>query len=254
MKPLVRTLGVFGICSAGSAMWLAAAASPLASTPPVPACLASSGERIVPVVELYTSEGCSSCPPADRWLTTLKRDPALVALAFHVNYWDRLGWRDRFATPAFTQRQAEQRAVNGAPYNYTPQVVVQGRDRRDWHARPPPMRIEGRPLVDIVLGVDGGRATAQVGVRAGAPARLAAFWAVTEDGHASAVTAGENAGERLRHDYVVRELRPVPAWSGATTLRFEPSTPADAAHPRAINLVVTDAATGRPLQAVRLGC
>ena len=59
-----------------------------------------SGAQVVPLVELYTSEGCSSCPPADRWLSSLRRDPAVVALAFHVDYWDRLGWKDRFASAA----------------------------------------------------------------------------------------------------------------------------------------------------------
>lgn len=234
---------------------LLAAAAPVAFAQDAAQCQARSGERITPVVELYTSEGCSSCPPADRWVSRLKRDNGLVALAFHVNYWDRLGWRDRFATPAFTQRQGEQQAVNGARYHYTPQVVVQGIDRRDWYARPLPTAIEGRPLVDIALAGDGRRFTAQVSARPGAPARLAAYWAVTEDGHRSAVTAGENAGEKLVHDYVVRELSSVPAWSGtATTLQFAPAAAPQAAHPRAVNLVVTDAATGRPVQALRLPC
>lgn len=235
---------------------LLAAVAPAALAQNTPQCSARSGERIVPVVELYTSEGCSSCPPADRWLSTLKREPSVVALAFHVNYWDRLGWRDRFATPAFTQRQAEQQAVNGARYNYTPQVVVQGVDRRDWYARPQPTAPEGTAPVEIVLQGDGRGFTARVTPRPGAPARLAAFWAVTEDGHRSAVTAGENAGEKLVHDYVVRELSGVPAWTAAapTTLQFAPTIAAQAAHPRAVNLVVTDAATGRPVQALRLPC
>lgn len=230
---------------------LAACPFALADTP---ACQARSGERIAPVVELYTSEGCSSCPPADRWLSRLAREPGVVALAFHVNYWDSLGWRDRFATPEFTRRQAEQRAVNGAPYNYTPQVVVQGIDSRDWHARPAPTEIAGRPLVDITLAARAGGYDASVMPRPGAPVRLAAWWAVTEDGHRSAVAAGENRGETLRHDAVVRELHPVPAWRGATSLQFAPAMPAQAGHPRAVSLVVTDAATGRPLQALRLGC
>lgn len=231
---------------------LLAAASAAGLARSAPSCPASSGDRIVPVVELYTSEGCSSCPPADRWLSMLRRDPDIVALAFHVSYWDRLGWRDRFATPAFTRRQAEQRAVNGAPYNYTPQVVVQGVDRRDWHARPLPMRVEGRPVVSITLTCRSGEVTARVDARAGAPARIAGFWAVTEDGHRSAVTAGENAGEHLRHDYVVRELAVLPAWSGPATHAYAPSKPADPAHPRAVSFVVTDASSGRPLQAIRI--
>src|SRR3982751_7104967 len=74
------------------------------------ACTASSPRLAASVVELYTSEGCNSCPPAARWLSRLKDDPAVVALAFHVDYWDRLGWKDRFASPAFTARQAAQQA------------------------------------------------------------------------------------------------------------------------------------------------
>src|SRR5688572_7390063 len=87
------------------------------------ACTAASPRTIVPVVELYTSEGCNSCPPADRWLSTLKAAPDVVALAFHVDYWDRLGWKDRFASAAFTQRQANQQASTGARFSYTPQVI-----------------------------------------------------------------------------------------------------------------------------------
>ena len=79
--------------------------------------IATSARTTAPVVELYTSEGCNSCPPADRWLSTLKADPAVVALAFHVDYWDRLGWKDRFASAAFTQRQAAQQATNGARFS-----------------------------------------------------------------------------------------------------------------------------------------
>ncbi|MFT3955834.1 MAG: DUF1223 domain-containing protein [Piscinibacter sp.] len=217
-------------------------------------CSVRSGEAVAPLVELYTSEGCSSCPPADRWLATLPPEPAAVPLAFHVDYWDSLGWPDRFATPEFTRRQNEQRAVNGARVNYTPQVVVQGRDRPDWPRLSLPIAA-GTPLVDIVLQGDGRTFDASVRPRPGAPERLAAFWAVTENGHRSRVTAGENAGEKLAHDHVVRQLHRVPPWSGADIrLRFSPSLPIDPAHPRAISLVVLDPASGRPLQALRLRC
>lgn len=218
-------------------------------------CTARSGDRIAPVIELYTSEGCSSCPPADRWLSSLPAEPAAVPLAFHVDYWDSLGWPDRFASPAFTRRQNEQRAVNGARVNYTPQVVVQGRDRPDWPRLAPPLAIGTAPLVDITLQGDGRAFGATVRPRPGAPERLVAFWAVTESGHRSRVTAGENAGEKLAHDHVVRQLHRVPPWTGAEIrLSFVPSLPADAAHPRALSLIVLDAASGRPLQALRLRC
>jgi hypothetical protein len=222
------------------------------------ACMAASPRAIAPVVELYTSEGCNSCPPADRWLSQLKADPAVVALAFHVDYWDRLGWKDRFASAAFTQRQATQQASNGARFSYTPQVVVDGRDRTDWSSAAPAAGSRPAAPVEVTLTHEGDRFVATVMPTANAPKRLAAYWAVTEQGHVSAVKAGENQGVTLHHDFVVRDYETVHEWASrsgtAETLRFKPTTPADAAHPRSVNLVVIDAANGRPVQALKLGC
>ncbi len=244
---------------AGCLLGLAAAACLIGveSARAAPACTARSGAAMAPLVELYTSEGCSSCPAADRWLSALKSRPDVVALAFHVDYWDRLGWRDRFASPAFTQRQAQQQAVNGARFAYTPQVVIDGRDRKDWwHASVGAERAAA--AVSIELSHDGEHINAAVTSGADASLRLAAYWAVTEFGHRSAVKAGENEGVTLDHDYVVREYQPVGAWSATHTtpqrLSFSPAGAADAAHPRKVNLVVIDAASGRPLQALALGC
>ena len=245
------TLLVTGLTLAAS---LAPAAQSTAS------CSARSGSTVTPVVELFTSEGCNSCPPADRWISTLKAEPGVVALAFHVDYWDRLGWKDRFASPAYTQRQAQTQASSGARFNYTPQVLLDGADRKDWPRIATPLSASQRQRpaarVDITLVHDAGRFSATVAPASGAPVRLAAYWALTENKHSTAVKAGENEGVTLTHDYVVREYVPVPAWNAAspTTLRFEPNTPRDAAHPAEVNLVVVDAASGRPLQAVKLGC
>jgi len=222
------------------------------------ACSAASAPVVAPVVELYTSEGCSSCPPAERWLSALKNDPSVVALAFHVDYWDRLGWKDRFGSPVFTARQASEQATNGARFSYTPQVVVDGRDRADW----PRSRATSTPrppaAVDVALAQRGEAFVATVTPSAAAPRRLAAYWAVTENGHSTAVRAGENEGATLRHDFVVRDYQAVAAWNaragGAETIAFTPATRADGAHPRTVNLVVVDASTGRPVQAVKLGC
>jgi hypothetical protein len=209
------------------------------------------------LVELYTSEGCSSCPPADRWLATVGTRADVVPVAFHVSYWDHLGWRDRFGSAAFSQRQERQRAVNGAPYAYTPQVVVDGRDRPDWSRGLPASPARPVPLA-LRLSREGAAVAATVETGAGAPALLAGWWAVTEDGHASDVRAGENAGERLRHAAVVRQWREVAPWTTKTgravRLVFEPQVPAEVSRPRHVVFVVTDAATGRPVQALRLGC
>lgn len=221
-------------------------------------CSATSGPNAVRVVELYTSEGCSSCPPADRWLSKLKDQPGVVALAFHVSYWDRLGWKDRYASPAYTQRQSEQQRVNGARYSYTPQVVLDGHDEPRWHALPLPAAGEQRARLQLSLSREGATYRALVTPEAGAPQRLAAYWALIENGHSTAVKAGENEGATLTHDFVVRDYQPVAAWTAApgkpTTLSYSPQTNADARYPRGAVLVVLDADSGRPLQALKLGC
>jgi hypothetical protein len=253
-RPISPCARLLSLALAGTAAALLGDGAALAGQ----ACAAASADAVAPVVELYTSEGCSSCPPADRWLSTLKDAPSVVALAFHVDYWDRLGWKDRYASPAFTARQAEQQSSNGARFSYTPQVVVDGRDRTDWSRATLAAASRPAATVAVTLVQRGGAFVASITPLAGAPKRLAAFWAVTEQGHVSAVRAGENQGATLHHDFVVRDYRPVAAWparaGAAEQLAFAPATPADAAHPRSVNLVVVDAASGRPVQAVKVGC
>ena len=101
-------------------------------------CSARSGEHVTPVIELYTSEGCSSCPPADRWLSSLPVEPAVVPLAFHVDYWDSLGWPDRFARPEFTRRQHEHGPAHhlGGP-GHARGTREEGRRHRREHEREP---------------------------------------------------------------------------------------------------------------------
>jgi hypothetical protein len=214
-------------------------------------CEARSGPAAPAVVELYTSEGCSSCPPAEAWLNTLTGKPDVVALAFHVNYWDYIGWTDRFATPATTDRQRELARAHGANGVYTPQVVLGGADWRGWgNDRVPAPRSTGAPA--LLLARDGDTLTATVDALPGA-ASLGGYWAVLEDGIETKVRAGENAGRTLRHDNVVRFYKPVPAWPAAQsqTLRvaLEPGTLKPTQ--RAV-FVVTDGV--RPVQAVALAC
>jgi hypothetical protein len=229
---------------------------PIAASAQTQACMARSAAGVTPLVELYTSEGCNSCPPADRWVSTLVAHPEVVALAFHVDYWDRLGWKDRFASPAFTRRQYEQLAHNGARFAYTPQLVIDGRDQQGG----PRLVLANRPAaaVTIELARDGDRVVANVSAGAAAPARLAAYWAVTESRHRTAVKAGENEGVTLEHDFVVRDYRAVAEWQASPSapqrLSLALGATPDPAHPRRVNLVVVDAATGRPLQALALGC
>ena len=95
-----------------------------------------SGDTQSSLIELFTSEGCSSCPSAEKWLSALKSSSDLwkkaVPVAFHVDYWDHLGWRDRFAKPEFTSRQHRYAAAWGGDSVYTPSFVVNGKEWRDW--------------------------------------------------------------------------------------------------------------------------
>ena len=213
-------------------------------------CEARSAAQPPAVVELYTSEGCSSCPPADRWLSTLNGRSDVIALAFHVNYWDRLGWPDRFATPAITERQHQLAQSSGSSYVYTPQVVMNGRDLRNW-SRTAPSRL---PASSVALSLkrDGNTVIANVGTGSG---NLAGYWAVLEDGHSTRVRAGENSGETLKHDHVVTLYKPVDAWAGKDAKQWSLALPAATAGvARRVAFVVTDGATQRPVQALALGC
>jgi hypothetical protein len=186
-------------------------------------CHAVSGPRTLPLVELFTSEGCDSCPPADRWLSAQipvrgqasSPAPAALALAYHVDYWDRLGWRDRFASAQFTQRQRDVVRAGGAAIAYTPQILVQGHEATGWNRglaaaaisaaerRPPRASI----AVDVTRATDALQIRADARVQDPALRKRAVLWlAYADSGHVSDVTAGENRGERLRHDHVVRWL------------------------------------------------
>jgi len=215
------------------------------------ACRAESGAQVPVVVELYTSEGCNSCPPADRWLSTLKDKPGVLAAAFHVDYWDRLGWQDRFASPRYTERQAQLQAAAGARFSYTPQVLVNGADWRRWPELPKP--VNSSP-VRMVLQREGDQVEIQVQPASDGNRRWALWWAALEDGHDSDVKAGENSGVRLHHDHVVRHYGSIAAWSGPLDQRIAVPARGEGGRALRVVVVVTDAASGAPVQAAQLRC
>ena len=231
----------------------AALATPSLALAGQPVCEAVSGDRTTPVIELYTSEGCSSCPPADQWLSTLKGKP-VVAQAFHVAYWDYIGWKDRFASPEFTLRQKDLAQANGLNGIYTPQLVKDGRDWRNWGQPLAALESKTPARASIRLRqVDAANQfEAQVTPLAG-NSNWVAYWTVTEHNHNSRVKAGENAGEFLKHDFVVRQYVQAGQYTGAQSLKFY-SIPAQTDHPRQINLVVSNARTGETMQALSLSC
>ncbi|QCB46026.1 DUF1223 domain-containing protein [Hydrogenophaga sp. PAMC20947] len=222
-------------------------------------CEVRSGAEAPAIVELYTSEGCSSCPPADRWLSTLNDQRHVLPLAFHVNYWNHLGWQDRFATPGTTQRQHQVRAVQNGRYVYTPQVVLNGQDHRGWHGQSPSaLRQAGQSPTDtaptLLIRRNGNQLTATVGSIPG-PAALAGYWAVLQDGLVSRVTRGENAGETLTHDHVVSLYQPVPAWPGDKPQVLQLSLPEGPQFEALrVAFVVTQPDLVRPVQGAVLKC
>lgn len=221
------------------------------------ACKADSTAALTPVIELYTSEGCSSCPPADKWLSTLKgpvTQGKAVVQAFHVAYWDYIGWVDRFASPAYTARQKQVASWNSLRSIYTPQLVRNGSDWRDYERAISNNDTSTEPSRASIhlqrTGIEAFEATVAPTDKSG---NWSAYWSVTEHGHSSKVKAGENAGELLKHDFVVRQYVPVGDYQGTQTLKFN-TVAGSLDHARQVNLVVFDGKTGKTLQALSLSC
>jgi hypothetical protein len=168
------------------------------------------------VVELFQSQGCSSCPPANANLLTVADRPDILALSFGVTYWDDLGWKDTFATPQYTARQRDYAHGLGHANVFTPQVVVNGRrdgvgaDPRDFAGL---IRAGERGLSGPAVTIGGGTVT--VGA-ANAPAKAADVWLARYDPRIVqiAIKRGENGGKTLPHRNVVRELVRLGAWNG----------------------------------------
>lgn len=235
------------------------------SIPPAVAdCSASSGAGTTALLELYTSEGCSSCPPADRWLSGLAArgyaSERVVPLALHVDYWDYIGWQDRYAQPAFAERQRAMARLNRAGVVYTPQVMLNGRDYRGWSSA---ARFE-KALAEInrnpaqaslqlaIERTDPRRISLRIDARAQPQGNPLLFVALYENSLDSAVQAGENRGRRLHHDHVVRLwLGPYPVtgqaqpWTRQIVLQPDWKT-----RDLGVAALVQDRASGQVLQAV----
>jgi hypothetical protein len=203
-------------------------------------CEARSPRNRIALLELYTSEGCNSCPPADRWVSALPArgftPDRVIPLAFHVDYWDQLGWPDRMAKAQFSDRQRVQAARNRANVVYTPQMLLNGADYRQSGGDSGfGERITALNRLPAAANLLLRQRSAPTGVEVELEMRLAqvasagaqTFVAITENRLQSAIQAGENQGKLLHHDFVVRELAgPLPQgeagwvhWKAAITLR-----------------------------------
>lgn len=218
-----------------------------------------SGPARTSLVELFTSEGCSSCPPAERRLAALRDEPGLwrdfVPVAWHVDYWDGLGWPDRFASAGNTRRQEEYAAAWHARNIYTPAMVVDGGERRGGWA-PPGAGVPGRPEAGVLEVRGSGTNRFAVSYLA-APAgggrpELSATVAWLGIDRVSDVKRGENAGRVLRHSFVVLRSATVPLRGTGDTLSATVSLaiPADEPGGRlALSAWVSAKGSPAPLQA-----
>lgn len=207
---------------------------------------AVAAERPV-VVELFTSQGCSSCPPADALLATLADRPEVLALAFHVDYWNRLGWADPFSSTWATARQNAYAEQMGSSQVYTPQAVVDG--GRDVvgsdHAALDSAIAAARRDPSVPLTLTAADAALQVAVDPAAPADAVLWLVGFDDRHETPVRRGENAGRTLVDRNVVRSLTRLDGWSpGGTIAAARPEGDRTA--------VLLQAADGRILGAARL--
>lgn len=193
----------------------------------------SSGLYRTPVVELYTSEGCSSCPPADAWVSklgdALSDEFHAVPLAFHVDYWNYLGWEDPFSRAAFTTRQRELAANNRQRSIYTPEFAVSGRETRGTTAVVRAIRDANAELAEVkiemdlmTVGENAVAASVKINTRGDG---AALYLAVYENNIDREIGGGENRGRTLHYDFVVRHweraaLLPAGAYQGSHSLNL----------------------------------
>jgi hypothetical protein len=175
---------------------------------PMPATTFESGEMQTTLIELFTSEGCSSCPPAEAWLSKLKDNPDLwkrvVPVAFHVDYWNRLGWPDRFSRPEFTDRQRRYAAAWRIDSVYTPNFVVNGQEWKGWFNNGMlSARLERAGKLRVTISSKNDVTATFESAQAG-PLKLEV--ALLGANLESDVKRGENSGRKLRHDFVVLDL------------------------------------------------
>ena len=174
------------------------------------------------VVELFTSQGCSSCPPADKYFGELAKRPDLIALAFHIEYWNYIGWTDTYSKPWATRRQRDYQAALKLRYLYTPQIVIQGQAEGvgSEPATIEPMiraaEAKRKPHPSLSLHWrDDGALVAAVGDGQSPPGQPATLWLVGFDKmHTMAVTTGENAGKTAWDHRAVRSFRRLGSWAG----------------------------------------
>lgn len=207
------------LVSAAGGIWIGLASLAAAQTQPV-------------LVELYTSQGCSSCPPADEFMAQLVNDPDVIALSLHVDYWDYIGWEDTFGNPQFTNRQKAYAKAAGSRMIYTPQMIVDGVDRVEGND---PLKVgesirrhlPGPSPVTLQVSRDGDRlmirAIAEPPLSRGAGVQLVRYLPKAT----VLIERGENAGREVAYHNVVTSWQALAEWSGLQPFEMETTAPGD---------------------------
>ncbi|UTW44937.1 DUF1223 domain-containing protein [bacterium SCSIO 12696] len=208
-----------------------------------------SGKQQVQLLELYTSEGCSSCPPADRWLSRQKQNSGLwtqfVPVAFHVAYWDWIGWEDDFASEKYDQRQRNYASTGAISNIYTPGFLLNGREWRGFFQHQSALPT-AKPVQagNLALSIDGKTFSASFDGKNGRELNIA----ILGMGLNNKVTRGENRNKTLAHDFVVVGFGSYPVgkhgWNGRLPMIMHPSDN------YAIAAWVTDGTSQQPIQVV----
>ena len=203
------------------------------------------------LIELYTAQGCSSCLPAEEWMSGLKNQPRvwqdIIPIAFHVDYWDHLGWRDPFASKLWTERQADYSVRWKTESVYTPAFVLDG---KEWHYGKLPEASTETPGV-LKIAVDADRIVASFKTSSNSNGRYDIHIARLGFALIADVTAGENIGKKLSQDFVVLGLTNETLRAGPKELKVPAVTQKSTVDPRtAIAAWITPAGQIEPIQAV----
>lgn len=255
LSPLNKLMRISFLAPLGFALWFTSV-SPLLGAEPI---RLQSGPASTPLLELFSSEGCSSCPPAETWLSRLKNDPRLwkdfVPVAFHVDYWDYLGWKDPFATKAHSERQRAYAGQWRSESVYTPGFVLNGKEWRGWEHRDAPTGASTKSVgVLTAVSEDGREWTLQFRPTTGSTASSYEFHAALLGSEIkSSVKAGENRGRVLEHDFAVLiDAKVAAKKDGQTfqgTVTFD-SKPLASPHRLALAAWVTTTTSLQPVQSV----
>ena len=216
----------------------------------------SSGDQQVALIELFTSEGCSSCPPADRWMSNLKDQPDLwetvVPVAFHVDYWDYIGWKDRFAAPEFSDRQRQYERDGNVNTVYTPGLFLNGEEWRGWYWGRTATSTDDTSAGDLWIEVDGATVNAEFDIAELSGDEFELHVALLGMDIQTEVQDGENRGKTLEHDFVVLSFQTVPMSrdiDSGMMAKLRLGQPSNAAGNWAIAAWVSTSSNQAPLQA-----